>query len=140
MLGILLALTAALCWGTAAIFARLGLARIKPSMGTLISMLASLALVGSLALITRFNDVRYISLKALVLFGLIGVMNYFLGRQLNYSSIRRIGVTKATPLFATAPLFAIILAIIFLGENINIPIILGTLSVMAGLYLVISSK
>ncbi|MBM2825054.1 MAG: putative Membrane protein [Dehalococcoidales bacterium] len=140
MLGIVLAITAAFCWGTGAIFARLGLRHIKPSMGTLISMLSSLLLVGSLALITRFDDVRHLSPKALGWFGLIGVLNYLLGRQFNYMSIRYIGVTRATPLFAAAPFFAIILAVVFLGEKVNIPIILGTCAVVAGLYLVITSK
>lgn len=140
MLGIVLAITAAFCWGTGAIFARLGLGRIKPSPGTLISMLSSLVLVGSLALTTRFDDVRSLSPAALAWFSLIGILNYLLGRQFNYSAIRYIGVTRATPLFATAPFFAIILAIVFLGEKVNVPIILGAFSVVAGLYLVVTSR
>lgn len=103
MLGIVLAITAALCWGTGAVFARLGPRHIKASIGTLISMLSSLVLVGSLAIITKFDDVRSLSPVALGWFGLISVLNYMLGRRFNYSAIRYIGVTKATPLFATAP-------------------------------------
>ena len=140
MLGIVLAIAAAFFWGTGAVFVRLGLRHIKPSTGTLISMLSSLVLVGLLAIITKFDDVVSLSPAALAWFGLIGVVNYVLGRQFNYSAIRYIGVTKATPLFAAAPFFAIILAVAFLGESVNIAILLGTFSVVAGIYLVVTSK
>ena len=140
MLGIVLAITAAFCWGTAAIFSRLGLQDIKAPTGTLISMLSSTLLVGLLALTMNFDDVVHISPTALLWFGLIGVINYVLGRQFNYLSIARIGVAKATPLFAAAPFFAIILAVTLIGESINPAIIIGIFAVVAGLYLVVTSQ
>ena len=140
MLGIVLAITAALCWGTGSIFARLGLQGIKASTGTLISMVSSFLLVSVLALIINFDAIAHLSLTALLWFGLIGVVNYLLGRQFNYTAIRYIGVTKASPLFASAPLFAIVLAVTFIGETISLAIVVGALSVVAGLYLVITSE
>ncbi len=140
MLGSVLAITAAFCWGTGAVFARLGLQRIKPSAGTFISMVSSIILVGSLALIINFDAVASLSLTALLWFALIGVINYVIGRQFNYLGIGRIGVTKATPIFAAAPLFAIILAVIFIGEKVNVPIVIGTLSIVGGLSLLVTSK
>ena len=140
MLGSVLAITAAFCWGTGAVFARLGLQRIKPSAGTFISMVSSIILVGSLALIINFDAVASLSLTALLWFALIGVINYVIGRQFNYLGIGRIGVTKATPIFASAPLFAIILAVIFIGEKVNAPIVIGTLSIVGGLSLLVTSK
>ena len=50
MIGIVLAIAAALCWSTGAIFIRPGIQGIKASTATFISMLSSLLLVGSLAL------------------------------------------------------------------------------------------
>ncbi len=140
MLGIVLAITAALFWGTSATLSRLGLQNIKASTGTLISMLSSILLVGLLALTINFDDVVHISPTALLWFGLIGVINYVLGRQFNYLSITHIGVTKAAPLFASAPLFAIILAVVLIGESINPAIIIGTFAIVAGLYFVIVSQ
>lgn len=140
MLGILLAVSAALGWGTGAVFTRLGLQSIKASSGTLISMLSSLLLIGFFALILNFEDIRHLSPAALLWFGLIGVINYVLGRQFNYTSIKYIGVTRATPLFAAAPLFSITLAVSLTGEKINPAIIAGTLAVIAGLCLVITSE
>ncbi len=140
MLGIVLAITAALGWGASAIFARLGLRGIKTSTGTLISMLSSVLLVGLLALTMNFDDVVHLSPTALLWFGLIGIVNYALGRQFNYSAIRYIGATKATLLFASSPVFAMVLAVTLLGESVNLPIVIGTFIIVAGLYLVVSSK
>ncbi len=126
MLGAILAITAAFCWGAGAIFTRLGLQGIKASTGTFISVLSSVFLVAVLALSLNFDAVVNLSLTAFLWFSLIGFVNYFIGRQFNYRSIRYIGVIKATPLFASAPLFALI--------------VIGTLAVVGGLGLVITSK
>ena len=140
MLGILLAIAAAFFWGTSAIFSRLGLQNIKAPTGTLISMLSSILVVGLLALTLNFDDVVHISPTALLWFGLIGIVNYILGRQFNFLSITYIGATKATTLFASAPFFAIILAVTLIGESINATSIIGTFVVITGLYLVITSQ
>lgn len=140
MLGIILAITAAFFWATSAILARFGLQGIKPSTATFISMLSSLLLVGSLALVINFDDVVHLSPTALLWFGLIGVINYLLGRQFNYRAIRHIGVVRATPLFSAAPIFAMILAVSFIGESVNSVIIAGTFVIVGGLYLVVTSQ
>ncbi len=140
MLGILLAIAAAFFWGTSAIFSRLGLQNIKASTGTFISMLSSILVVGLLALTLNFDDIIHISPTTLLWFGLIGVVNYVLGRQFNFLSITYIGATKATTLFATAPFFAIILAVTLIGESINPTIVIGIFAIVAGLYLVIISQ
>lgn len=140
MLGIVLAITAAFCWAISAILARLGLQGIKPATGTLISMFSSLLLVGLLALTINFDDVVHLSPTALLWFGLIGIINYLLGRQFNYRAIKHIGVVRATPLFSAAPLFAMVLAVSFIGESVNLPIVVGTLVIVGGLYLVVTSQ
>jgi drug/metabolite transporter (DMT)-like permease len=140
VLGTVLALTAALCWGTAAIFARLGLQGIKTLTGTLISMVSSAVLLALVALLVNFDDISSLLPTALLWFGLIGFINFFIGRQCNYSSIRYIGVTRATPIFASAPLFSMVLAVACIGESINPTIVIGTLSILVGIYLVVTGE
>jgi len=141
MLGIVLAISAACCWSIGAILARLGLqGGLKTSTGTFISATSSLLLLGTLAFIINYDDIMSLVPQALIWFSLVGIVNYVMGRQFNYMSIQRIGVTKASPLFATAPLFALVLAVVFLGETINLPIIVGTLIISGGLYLVVTSQ
>jgi drug/metabolite transporter (DMT)-like permease len=140
MLGIVFAITAGACWGIAATFVRLGLQGIRSTTAALISMLSSILLICSLALILDYDAVLSLTPKTVLWFGLVGVVTYVLGRQFNYSAIRRIGVGKATPIFASAPLFAIIIAIISIGESINLSIIIGTLFIVVGLYFVLTSR
>jgi len=141
MLGVLLAITAACCWSITAILVRLGLqSGIRTSTGTLISMFSSLLLLGTLALVLNYDDVVKLVPLTLLWFGLIGIVNYVMGRQFNYQAISRIGVTKASPLFSSAPLFAMILALIFLGETVNPAVLVGTLTIVSGLYLVVTSQ
>ncbi|MFC2020374.1 EamA family transporter [Chloroflexota bacterium] len=141
MLGVILAITASCAWSISAVLARLGLqGGIRASTGTFISTLSSLLLLAGLALIFNFNDVVTLLPLALLWFGLVGIVNYVMGRQFNYQAINHIGVTKASPLFASAPLFALVLAVSFLGEGVNPPIIIGTLTIAGGLYLVTTSQ
>ena len=140
MTGIAFAITAAICWGIGAIFVRLGSQGMKTTTGTFISMMASIMLVCSLALILDRDAVLSLSPLALLWFSMIGLVSYVLGRGLNYTAIQYIGVSKATPMIASAPLFAVLIAVIFTGESINLPIIAGTLSIVIGLYLVITSQ
>ncbi len=140
-MGVALAITAACCYAASAVLARVGLSTgIKPSSGTFISMISSVLLVGALALAINFKDIISLSMNAVLWFGLIGIITYFIGRQANFAAIRRIGAARASPLFSTASLFALILAVSFLGENVNTLIIIGTLTIISGIYLVVTSQ
>ena len=140
MTGIAFAIASSICWGVGAIFVRLGSQGIKTTTGTFISMLASMMLVCSLALAIDRDAVLSLTPMALLWFSMVGLVSYVLGRGLNYTAIQYIGVGRATPMIASAPLFAVIIAVIFTGESINLPIVAGTLSVVIGLYLVITSQ
>lgn len=140
MLGIVFALAAALCWGAGAIFTRLGLQHIRASSGTMVSMLSSLALIGIIALSANFKEMLAISLGTLVWFSLVGLLNYVIGRQANILSVQYIGVTRSSAITASSPLFAMIIAVVFIGERIDAMIIAGTLCVVAGLFLLVTSK
>ena len=139
MTGILCALTASVCWGIGAIFVKLGSQSIQSSTGIFISMLASILLVCSLALGMDYEAVQALTPLAVFWFCMVGLVSYALGRGLNYTAIRYIGVGRATPMVASAPLFAVILAAVFAGERVNLPIASGTVSIVLGLYLVIKS-
>jgi drug/metabolite transporter (DMT)-like permease len=140
-MGVVIAITAACCYAASAVLARVGLnTGIKPSTGTFISMVSSLLLVVPLALIIDHEAVVNLTPTALLWFGLIGIVIYVVGRQSNFAAIDRIGAVRATPLVASSPFFALILAVSFLGESINALIVLGTLTIITGLYLVVTSQ
>ena len=140
MLGVILALLAAACWGLSAILVRLGVQSLRPTTGTWMSLIPGMILMMTLAAMFNLDDIKSLRAIAFFWFGLSGLFNFALGRLLNATSIQLAGVARATPLFSTAPLFATIFAIIFLGESITVWLLLGTLTVVAGIALITSEQ
>ena len=140
MLGIAFGLLAATCWGFSAILVRLGLQYLRPTTGTWVSLIPGGIIVMSLALVFNLDDITALATIAFFWFALGGLFNFALGRFLNAVSIQLAGLARATPLFSTAPLFATILAIIFLGETITPWILLGTLTIVSGITLITSEQ
>ncbi len=140
MLEVGLGLCAALGFGTSPIFARLGLRYMRPTTGTLVSLIVGTAITMSLALLFHLEEVFALSGFAFVWFLLSGVMNFPLGRLLNFVSVDMAGVYRATPIIGASPLFATALALTVGGESINAPTLLGTLSIIAGVMVVLSQR
>ena len=136
--GVLLAFGAASCLGVSAILVRLGVQSISPLTGLWISLVPGLVLVFGLVLIFNGDDLGKLSLVPILWFAVNGLFNFAIGRMLNYLSIHLVGVTRATPIFSTAPLFATILAIIYLGESTTIWLLIGTGTIVAGVALMTS--
>ena len=140
MFAIALALTAAASWGFSAILVRLGLRDMSTSLGTLISLVAGLLLTGVLVLVWQRQELANVSLAAIALFGVIGILNFPMGRFFNYLSMSRLGVARSTPLLASAPLFAVLLAVFFTGERLEVSTALGIALIFAGLYVTLSGR
>ena len=71
MLGIIIGLCAALGFGSGPIFARLGLQHMRPTTGTLLSLVVGVIVTMSIALVLRWDEV----------FALIGVQVVVAPRQ-----------------------------------------------------------
>ena len=109
------------------------------STGTLISLLASVAFMWLIVLPSNLDDVTSLGLKAIALLAAIGVANFAVGRFLNFLSISHLGVGRATPILAASPLFSLILAVIFIGEDVGLATLLGTFLILAGVYVTITA-
>ena len=140
MLGVAFGLMAATCWGFSAILVRLGLQHLRPTTGTWTSLVPGGILVMSLAVVFNLDDITTLAAIAFFWFALGGLFAFALGRFLNAVSIQKAGVARATPLFSTAPLFATILAIIFLGETVTLWLLLGTVTIVTGIILITSEQ
>ena len=140
MLGIAFGLMAATCWGFSAILVRLGLQYIRPTTGTWLSLLPGCVLIMGLALVFNRDVFPTLTVVAFLWFALSGLFNFALGRLFNAVSIQMAGVARATPLFSTAPLFATILAVIFLGESVTPWLIVGTVTIVCGIALITSEQ
>jgi uncharacterized membrane protein len=65
----------------------------------------------------------------------VGFFQPGLTRLLTYKGIDALGVAITDPIRATTPLFSAMMAILFLGEKITLPIIIATVMIMAGITL-----
>ena len=93
-----------------------------------------------LALVFNRDAFPALTVVAFLWFALSGLFNFALGRFFNTVSIQLAGVARATPLFSTAPLFATILAILFLGESVTPWLLLGTVTIVGGIVLITSEQ
>ncbi|MCI0887955.1 MAG: EamA family transporter, partial [Chloroflexi bacterium] len=92
------------------------------------------------ALVLHFDEIWALTAIAFGWFLLVGVLNYPLGRLLNFNSVSKIGVARATPVVGASPLFAAALAVTIGGETMTWTIFVGTLAIVGGIALIVSQK
>ena len=127
-----LALIAAFSFGLNAVLVRKAMKYTTPATAT-ISVAAVQVLILSSLLIF---DPPTFNLEAIAYFIAAGFLAAILGRTFNYMSIDRLGVPISTALTGTNPLWAMILGVIFLGEEATLPIISGSVLVVVGVALI----
>ena len=136
--GIGLALVAATGFAASALFARLGLQYVRTTTGVLVSIWASLLVVTVVAVPFYFDELLALPVAALFWLFLIGLIHYPMGRFFKYTGVRLAGVARASPLYSTSSLFAVVIAIAVLGESPSLLVLLGTLAIIGGVVLVAS--
>ena len=140
MLGAAMALTAAMGFGAAAVFARIGLQYMRPTTGAFVSLLIGIAITLTLALVFHFDDILALSGIAFIWFLITGTLNFPLGRLLNFTSVNKIGVSRSAPIIGAAPLFSGILGVTLGGESMNLFIFTGTLVIIGGIAMIVGQK
>ncbi len=140
MTGILFALGASTVWGMGNVWIRLALRDMRPTTSAVFSLFSGLLLLIPLSFVLHWEALTTMTLGALVTIFFYGMSNFLLGRFLNYSSISRIGLSRSVPVVSASPVPALVLAILFLNEQINVWLILGGLTVMAGVLLIVTDR
>ena len=133
MIPIGLALVSAFGFGSAAIFARIGMQGIRPLPSTFISGIASLLPTAVPGPALRLSRPESPAAPGFPLLSGHGALTYLGGRVQNYIAINLIGAARSGPFVGSAALFAAIFAIIFLGESLHPVVALGTVGVVLGL-------
>lgn len=127
-----LALIAAFSFGLNAVFVRKAMRYTTPPTAT-VSVAAVQVIILSALLI--FDPPTW-NLEAGFYFMTAGFFAAILGRTFNYMSLNKLGVPVSTALTGTNPLWAMILGVFFLGEEVTLPIILGSVLVVIGVALI----
>ncbi len=140
LLGAFCAALASISWGAGACFARVGMQQVGSRSGTFISLAAGFVTISAVAWGMDSQALFAVSGSTILWFVLLGLIQFPGGRFLSYTGIRLAGVARSTSLSGTSPLFAALLAILFLGEQVTSSILSGTLAVAVGLALVMSQR
>jgi drug/metabolite transporter (DMT)-like permease len=104
----------------------------------LLLVIGSIVLVVVSVLTEDLSLLKEAPLMAYINFGLAGFVHFFLGWTFLTLSQKLIGAARTGALIGTAPLFAFGVGLVFFGETLNVPIIIGVILVIAGVYLVSS--
>ncbi len=127
-------------WAAGACFARVGMQQVSSRTGTFISLATGFVIISVVAWGMDAQALFAVSGSTILWFALLGLIQFPGGRFLNYTGIRLAGVARTTSISGTSPLFAALLAILFLGEQVTSLILLGTVAVAVGLALVMSQR
>lgn len=133
MTAISLSFLAIMGFGSATIFARLGMGRVGPMPVTLLSLVTSFLASGILAVIFAPSDFITLPLIVLAWCLMLGAFNFLGGRNLSYLAVGRIGAARTGAIVGTSAVFASVLAIAVAGERPHWVVLIGTFVVVAGL-------
>jgi uncharacterized membrane protein len=132
-LGLVASVAAAVLWGLASVVARLGMARARPSLLNLVSVLVGIPILLAVLLATGQPLVGVqLSGKLLVLLSGVALCSQVGGALLTYDSIRFIGASRNATISSTRIVFSMVLGIALLGETLAVTGALGASLVTAG--------
>tara|TARA_B100001013_G_scaffold324038_1_gene235341 strand:+ start:348 stop:788 length:441 start_codon:yes stop_codon:yes gene_type:complete len=131
---------AAVGFGLSAVFARLGLQRIAPKLGTFVSLLTGFLFTLVIVLMLHSYHIRSLTPVVILWCILFSFVTFPLARLLNYYAIKLSGTSRSTPVVALSPLFATMIAMVAVGETPNFIIGLGILVTVLGMMLLLSDR
>lgn len=135
---LLFSLVAAVGWGIGPIFAKLGMASGgRSTQATLLVLLVG-AVVFWISTVSQAGGLRVftgVRLTTILLFVASGVFGSSLGWLLWFYAVDEVGASVGNVVFYTQPMFAALLAVLFLGERLTVGILVGILLVFGGVAL-----
>ena len=137
MTGVLWAIVAGLGFGVFQSFNRRAGRSIDSYLSTFMLLVVSSIVLVVVSLLTEdLSPLREAPLMAYVNFGVAGFVHFFLGWTFLTLSQKRVGAARTGALIGTTPLFAFAVGLVFFGEVLSPPVLIGVILVIAGVYLV----
>jgi len=135
--GVLWAIVAGLAFGVFQSFNRRAGRSIDSYLSTFMLLAVSAIVLVIVSLLTEdLGPLREAPLMAYVNFGLAGFVHFFLGWTFLTLSQKLVGAARTGALIGTAPLFAFAVDLVFFGEVLSLPVVIGVVLVISGVYLV----
>ena len=136
MLAEVLALLAALFFGLNLVTTRRGLVSGHVYVGVLISIVMGVPMYFLISLITQeFLNAR-LTLSAVLILVLAGILNFGVGRNLLYRSVQLVGANISGPIISSSALYSVVLGVTLLGEEPTMNDLLGIVLILVGLTLI----
>lgn len=102
------------------------------------SSLAAVYSFLSLFILGNWNSIFKINLITLAIMGISSIIVLVVGDTLYFIGLKTIGVTKTVPITYSYSILVIFLSVLILQENITLLIILGTIAIIIGVWLVVN--
>jgi DME family drug/metabolite transporter len=132
----LAALGAAVSWTVSAMLYGKAVQRTKPISANIVRLSCTSAiLLIFLVVIGRFGVLTSVQPEIIVLAAVSGIIGLGLGDTLYMESLKLTGVARAVPITCTYPLFNLLWAVFFRGEQLTLPIVLGAFIIVFGIWL-----
>jgi drug/metabolite transporter, DME family len=130
----LVAISSAIGWATDSVLVRFGLRKSNIFAAMLVSYLVSVSCMWTYLIAT--TSLEFLASPAMIYYLISGCMQPLFARALFYEGITRIGVARAGPLRGIEPLFAVAIAVSFFHEEPGWSVLLGTILIVASLWLI----
>ncbi len=124
ILGIVLALLSAICWGAGGVVFKLGLRNVSEYSGNLIR--SSFAVLFLLPLVLM-NGIEPLNLKLVLLLIFSTIFSFFIGDLLYFNALRNSPVSYALPLASTYPVFVAVMDNLLYGYAVTANVIAASL-------------
>jgi len=134
---ILLLIVVTFLWGVTPILEKVGLTKVDPLVGnTLRSTIASFSLLILILLLGRGRALLEVDRKAVLLFGVTGLLVGALGMWAYYAALKMEATSKIVPISASYPLVTTLLSVLILREGVTLPRVIGTALIVIGIWFV----
>ncbi|AAL80610.1 EamA family transporter [Pyrococcus furiosus DSM 3638] len=136
MLGIILGLISAFCWGSASVLVKVGLKDKSPVYANVIRLYFSATTYVLIFLITgRLELLVSLPIKYHILAFISGQFGFVIGDYFYFSALKRLGVSRTVPITSTYPLWTILWAFL-LGKEITVLTVIGAVLIVIGIVIV----
>ena len=132
-MALLLALVSGTAWGVNIVVVRWALTKTgtRSDVGALVSI-GTAAVVATVAAVVSGADTAGIGVDTIQRFALVGAIAPGAAQVLFMAAIRSIGAARGGLIIGTAPMFGVVLAIVFLDESWKLGIVVGTVATVLG--------
>jgi drug/metabolite transporter (DMT)-like permease len=133
VLGILVSLGSALAFSLSNVSVRRGVLKAPVSHGTFVTVLMGVPLFLLACLVSgQILHVADLSAKEYSLLAAAGIVHYVFGRYFNYAGIEAIGAARSGPINALNLPWSVMMAWLFLGEDMSLGVIIGIVLALIG--------